>query len=89
MENDFLTMLLSIVDLFANGFSNISINIQDINAIADIYFLIMCKFKCLQFLRCWFGGCYRIYALQDVISLLCFEIIGDFLHFFFKSHTAA
>ena len=89
MVNDFLTMPLSIVYLFANGLSNISINVQNINAITYIYFLIMCKFKRLQFLRCWFGATHSINALQNVISLSCFKIIGNFLHFFFKSHTAA
>lgn len=89
MVNDFLTMPLSIGYLFVNGLSNISIDVQNINTITYINFLIMRKFKGLQFLCCWFGSNHSINALQNIISLLRFKIIGNFLHFFFKSHTAA
>ena len=63
MVNDFLAILMGIIYLFANRLSNISINIQNINTITDIYFLIMCTFKRPQFLSCWFGINHRINAL--------------------------
>ena len=89
MVDDFLTMPLSIVYLSANGLPDISTNVQNVNTITHINFLIMRKLKGLKLLCRWFSAGQSINALQNIISLLRFEIIGSFLHFFFKSHTAA
>lgn len=89
MVNDFFTMPLGIVNLFTNRRPNISINVQNINAITYINFMVMCKFKGMQFLGCWFRPNYRINTLQNIVPLLCLKVIGNFLHFFFKAHTSA
>ena len=71
-------MFLGVFNFLADRFANISVNIQNVNAIANVDFFIMRKFKCLQFFYCWVCA---IYSINTLLIIIAASILNLFLPF--------
>ena len=89
MINHFFIVLFRIFNFFPNGISNMTVNVYNINSIAQINFTIMSHFQNLNIFICRNNIIWKIYTLKNIEFLLRFKIICNTFHFICKSHTSA